>query len=347
MITIKNVRMLDGSTSDFTVPSTEDTTLDAMSRLFLIPGIVDTHIHLNSLNREDWHHDLLFAIKAGITTVLDCPIKTSFQNLKERKKLIETYLSDLQLPMDHFFYFRATQENIKEIGLSKALIKGVYLPEESLLGNETNFADRVFQIAAIEDFPMIVNLREQPVLGPTSNQKSLEILEKALFFAEKWNVRLLLLSVALEEELTLIQEAKNRILLIYSETTPEILLSLDDNTHLWEAIKDNRIDCIGSGYYSPATYNIKNQEIPSFPAFLLATLLTAYHEGKISLDLVAQLTNYQPREIFEIKQSQDIVLLDLDKTSNIRVNLHGRVEEKTFHGFPAYTLLKGRLFSHF
>lgn len=346
MITIKNAKTLDNQISDFTIPSEQESVIDAKSQLLIFPGVIDTHIYLDSINRENWHQDLLFAIKAGVTTILESPEKNTSLNSKkaieDKRKTIDTYLADLHLPMQHHYFFRATADNLTEIGLSKPLIKGIYLCSKL----QKIDWERIFQIASWEDLPIIFNLREDGLLSASSDEEIDKTLRLALTLAEKQSTRLFILNVCTKAELELIQKAKENILLIYAETSPEILLSLPDASHLWGAINNDLIECIGSGYKSQKMSKTSQQENLNNPSYLLPTLLNAYHQGKVTLDKIVQLTNYHPREIFEIKQSQDVVLIDPQREFSVKVKINKSLEECFFKGYPVHTILQGRVFSH-
>lgn len=200
-------------------------------------------------------------------------------------------------------------------------------------------------------------------------------VEKAINLTRKYGTRLYILHVSSEEEIDLIRDAKAEGLPVYAETTPHHLFLNDEayasiqgravvnpplraaihNEVLFEAINTGVIDTIGSDH-APHTQEEKARPYGSCPSGMpgiettLPLLLTAYHEGKLSLKRIIDLTSLRAQTIFRLPPTQDFVLVDLDcerevdpqqlKTKCAWSAFSGRV----LKGWPAYTLLQGECF---
>jgi dihydroorotase len=198
-------------------------------------------------------------------------------------------------------------------------------------------------------------------------------VEKAIALTRQYGTRLYILHVSSAEEIALIKAAKKEGLPVYAETTPHHLFfntshydrlgakavvnpPLRDAKHqaiLFDAIREGVIDTIGSDH-APHTHEEKAQPYGKCPSgmpgieFVLPMLLTAYHEGKLSLENIIALTSKRAREIFNVPANSDLALVDLHKTATIT-----STESKcgwtpyqglTLKGWPVYTILKEQCF---
>jgi dihydroorotase len=358
MIIIHNVKTLDGQTGSVQLSSPKETVLDGENRLLLMPGLIDSHISCGPPDQDQWKFIIESAVRGGVTTLLDVPtsdlICENKKNVEKKREQIEKRLSELNIPLGYFFYGNSHADCIEEIGSEKNLIMGSLLlltSEQSQL-DDTSW-DRIFQLAAWEDLPVVINSRNENLWKEAKFKNRGEtLLEKAIYFAEKQNTRLYVMNVSTKEELDLINKARAKSLLIYAETTPQHLFPSEQSRadFLWEAINMGRIETIGSGY--PAgeirqeriVYQGKNHDLLN-PFFLLPQLLTAFHEGKISLEKIVQLTRVNLYDIFKLeRKDQNVVLIDLEKEEVIqKVSGENSVEIK-LKGWPVCTIIKGQIF---
>ena len=127
-------------------------------------------------------------------------------------------------------YGKGNSKHLDGIGLEKKLILGSILlltPEDAAL--EDKVWERIFQLAAWEDFPIVINSKNENTWGEWALKPAKEnVLGKALHFAEKQNTRLYVLNVATQQEIDLIGDARRRSLLVYAETTPSIYFPRTD-----------------------------------------------------------------------------------------------------------------------
>jgi dihydroorotase-like cyclic amidohydrolase len=358
MITLKGIRTLDGQTIDLSLRSSSDHTLDANGRLLYLPGLIDPHISLGSPSGVNWNFGIESAIRGGVTTALDVPSKDSpcdsAEELEQKKGKVEKGLAELKIPLHYFPYVKGNSDHIEELGLEKKIALGsllLFTHDEHQLADR--MWERIFQIAAWEDLPIVINSNnENSWLQARFKESKETLLEKAIYYAERQNARLYVLNVATAEELDLIQEGRSRSLLIYAETTPSHLFPLKSSQAdcLWEALNSGVIETIGSGYHVREEENNRllwqgaNFDF-SNPIFLLPLLLTAHHEQKITLENVVRLTRVNVYDIFALeRKDEDAVLVDMDKEHIVHRENKGESSEMKLKGWPEYVILQGSLF---
>jgi len=358
MITIKNVKTLDGQRTNIHFPSEKEHLLNGETFL-LMPGLIDSHICCGPPSHDHWEFVIRSLLRGGVTGMIDIPSANSFHegkaDLEQRQARVREKLQGLRFPLNYFFYGRGNIDQVDEIGLEKGLILGSILlfePGNSLLDDRE--WERIFQLAAWEDFPVVINSRnENSSKDPKVHSSKPTILEKAIFYAEKQNTRLYVLNVSSQEEIELIEAARRRSLLIYTETTPQHLFPWDGSSPdlLWEALNKGIIETIGSGFNheSPVDQHILFQGTrfdALNPAFLLPRLLTAHHEGKISLENIVRATRVNLFDILKIhRKDQDQVLVDLQEQKLIKWVHHEQETELTWKGWPVCTIINGELFN--
>lgn len=196
---------------------------------------------------------------------------------------------------------------------------------------------------------------------------------QAIDLAAKHGTSLYIAHVSTKEELKLIREAKKAGHKIYAEATPHHLflntslykklgtLALvnpplrDDTSALWKAVEDGTIDTIGTDH---APHQLQEKQLPygkapsGFPSIelYLSLLLNAYHEKKISLKKIVELTSTNPRKIFNWSETQDFVLVDLNHEWTINnKDLKTRAKwspyfGRTIKGRVHSTILKGKVY---
>lgn len=358
MITIKNVRTLDGQIIDLKVTSSVDRNVEANGQLLLLPGLIDPHLSLGAPNQENWTFGIESAVRGGITTILDVPSESSpsesKQEIEQKKMRVEKQLADLKIPLMYFPYAKSNSPYVEELGGQKLFTKGsllLFTQEDHVL--EERQWDRIFQIAAWEDLPVIINSRNENAWhharfkGPDET-----LLEKAIYYAERQNTRLYVLNVATRNELDLIQDGRSRALLIYAETTLKHLFPHPSSQvdFLWEALQRGIIETIGSGYHVEgqdqekllwhgANFDFLN------PIFLIPLLFTAHQDGKITLENIIRLTRVNIYDIFNLERRDDnFVLINLEKEQPVQRISKMHSSEMKLKGWPEYIIVKGHLF---
>ena len=136
----------------------------------------------------------------------------------------------------------------------------------------------------------------------------------------------------------------------------------DDRAALWEGLNTDLLDVLATDH-APHTYEEKNQVYTKAPSggplvqHALPALLTALHQGKITLQKIVQKACHNPALLFDVKDRgyiregyyADLVILDLNKEFEITKNdiLYqcgwSPFEGTQFKGYVETTLLNGQL----
>jgi len=200
-------------------------------------------------------------------------------------------------------------------------------------------------------------------------------VEKAIALTRIYGNRLYVLHVSSAEEIQLIRQAKAEGLAVYAETTPHHLFLHDTayeqlqgkavvnpplraKTHqdiLFAAIRDGIIDTIGSDH-APHLLSEKEKKYGECPSGMpgiettLPLLLTAHHQGLLSLSQILNLTCYRARDIFGLPANDDKVLVDLEQTKTVNSAAlktkcgWSAFEGQSLRGWPVYAILRNQLF---
>lgn len=358
MITIKNVRIMSGKITNYEIPSSKDYTIEAKEKLLLFPGVIDPHICFGSIDSQNWNLAVESAIRGGITTAIEVPSEilphNTKKDLEQKNTRIAKGLLELEIPLNYFnylFYSGSNLEEMDELGRERQMIKGIviHLNDEKREILDSHW-ESLFRLAAQEDILIVINSdNENSKKSPIKESETL--LEKAISYVEKFSNRLYVLNVATKKEIDLIQEARKRALLVYAETTPQHLFPENSSkaNHLWEALNNNVIETIGSGYnvnqqgQDRTLYRGGNFSL-SDPIFFLPFLLTAVNEKKISLDKLAHLTSHNIRDILELNRTHDFVLIDLEKEEILQKTHSHHSVDIPLKGWPIYTIVQGHVF---
>lgn len=200
-------------------------------------------------------------------------------------------------------------------------------------------------------------------------------VEKAIDLAALYKARVYFTHISTSDEIQLIKRAKQAGLAVYAETTPHHLFlnesayqkwggkvvmnpplrTPQDQEALFTAIQEGVIDTIGSDH-APHTSEEKMQPYGICPSGVpgmettLPLLLNAYHQGKLTLRQIVNLTSCRPREIFNLPSHQDVTLVDLAK-EKIVADKYLRTKcgwspfsGMSLKGWPVYTILGSNIF---
>ena len=249
-----------------------------------------------------------------------------------------------------------------KIAAEENLLVAVHAEDEQLmLANKKRFADQ-------KNYPIHSRIRDVDV--------AVSAVQKAIHLTKLYGTRLYLLHVSTQDEVELIKKAKSEKLPVFAETTPHHLFLNEDvyevlkgkavvnpplrlrehQETMFKAINENIIDTIGSDH-APHTLSEKNKPYGECPSGMpgiettLPLLLTAYHQGLLSLEKIISLTCTRAREIFHLAETQDLVLVDLNKKMPVTEN---KLQTKCgwspyagheLTGWPVYTILAGQLYN--
>lgn len=404
MIKIEQVRDIYGALIDVpAIASKQDITINDRG-LTLLPALIDPHVHFRTPGheyKEDWRTAAQAAIRGGYTTVFDMPntLPPTITQLylQEKKTLIDAQLQEVGIPLHYQLFFGADKKHLDEIVKVKDEIIGIKVFMGCSTGNlvidDDESLEKVFRIAAENNLLVAVHAEDEHLLqqrkAEFQNRKDYAVhseirnvqvacraVKKAIALTERYQTRLYILHVSSQEEIRLIDRAKQAGLPVYAETTPHHLF-LDsaaypklqgkavvnpplrlaaDRAALFAAIHAGIIDTVGSDH-APHTLAEKEKPYGECPSGMpgiettLSLLLNAHYENLLSLEEIISLTSGRAQEIFNLAKNNDIVLVDLNKETEIEEkNLKTKCGwspyvGRVLHGCPVYTILGGYCYS--
>lgn len=250
---------------------------------------------------------------------------------------------------------------IFEIAAKLNMLVAVHAEDECMMNQNKK------KYAGISEFPVHSKIR--------SVEAAVIAVEKAIGLTRQYGTRLYILHVSSAPEIELIKKAKQEKLPVFAETTPHHLF-LSDSMYLTlagkaqvnpplrseehqiailKAIHDGIIDTIGTDH-APHTLAEKAQEYGVCPSGMpsieiaLKLLLNAHHENKLSLNEIVSLTSKRAKEIFHLPETNDLVLVDLNKKTMVQdQGLKTKCGWSPYVGrelvgAPVYTILNGHCY---
>jgi len=250
---------------------------------------------------------------------------------------------------------------IFKIAAEQKMLVAVHAEDECMMNQNKE------RYAGIKDFTVHSKIR--------NIEAATIAVEKAIGLTKIYGTKLYILHVSSADEIGLIKKGKQERLPVYAETTPHHLFLNDSaysrlkgkaqvnpplrtkehNDALFKAIHEGTIDTLGTDH-APHTLKEKAQEYGLCPSgmpsieIVLKLLLNAHSEGKLSLEEIVSLTSQRAKTIFNLPETNDFVLVDLNKTTDISDdNLHTKCAWSPYAGLrlkgaPVYTILKGKVF---
>lgn len=255
---------------------------------------------------------------------------------------------------------RTKQEKIFQLASELDLVLALHAEDEGKIKNQKNN----FPNPTISDHSKI-----------RSQEAAIEAVKNAIEMSQKYNTKTYICHVSTKEEIELIRKAKKDGAKIYAEVTPHhLFLSENDYPHLetlgqmnpplrtivdqealWQAITDGTIDTIGTDH-APHTLEEKAKKYPDSPSGVpgmetsLPLLLNAYHQNKISLEKIVQLTRTNIEKIFNLPTNNDWTIVDLNLEKEVKnIDLKTKCGWSPFvgmilKGWPIATIINNRLY---
>jgi len=329
----------------------------------ILPGLVDVHTHLRvpgGEHKEDFATGTAAALAGGFTTVLAMPNTTpplskpetleSTRKLAAKAILIDTGLFAGANP--------GQLDLLAECALYTVALK-IYL-------NDT------FGPLRVDDLPTLQACFERwPANKMIAMHAEGQSVAVGIGLAAAYDRPVHFCHISRQEEIELIANAKARGLPVTAEVTPHHLFLTEEDTGelgpladmrprlatrsdvaaLWNHIED-AIDCIATDH-APHTLSEKydSQPPPGVPGLetSLPLMLTAVHEGRLTVERLVALMSTNPRRIFTLpEQEQTWVVVDPEATYTItNQGLHTRCGWTPFagmavHGQVKEVVLRGR-----
>lgn len=293
--------------------------------MITLPGLIDIHVHLRTPGqeeKEDFQTGTKAALAGGYTTVLDMPNnKIPITTLDLLQEKIE--LAKQAAVCDVGFYFGSLGDNLEEFEKVKNLVFGIKLYLNVTTGNFLINEQKLRSI--YQAWPSA-----QPILLHCEG----ETLPMALAVIRQTKKRTHICHVSSKEELAAIITAKEEGLPITCGVTPHHLFLTEEDTKrlgsygrmkpflktqqdqdfLWNNLSS--IDVVESDH-APHTKAEKEGDNPPFGVPGLETtlplLLTATHDGKLTIDDIKRLLHTNPARIFNVPTSSE-TYIEVDDT---------------------------------
>ena len=333
-----------------------------------IPGLIDPHVHLRepgATHKEDWDTGTSAALAGGITMLLAMPnTKPPIFDAGTLELALNAARSKAHC--DYAQYLGAGPNN-GDWGCLPTLPRqaaGLKMYLDSTFG-ELRLDDMSLWQKHFETWP-----KSLPIVVHSESRSMAAVILMAEIFDRSVHIA----HISLKEEVLLIKAAKAHGIKVTCEVCPHhLFLSKEDipaisQGHLGRgevrprlATKEDvdalwanldSIDCFATDH-APHTLAEKDGENPppGFPGLetLLPLLLTAVHEGRITIDQLLEKSVTNPHRIFSLpEQPETWVEVDEDARYEIHASeLHSRCgwtpfEGRQVHGSVRRVVLRGR-----
>jgi carbamoyl-phosphate synthase/aspartate carbamoyltransferase/dihydroorotase len=326
-----------------------------------LPGLIDPHVHVREpgqTHKEDWDTATQAALAGGITLILAMP--------NTKPPVFDAATLDLALAAaqskarcDYAQFLGAGPDNAEIAAQLAPRAAGLKMYLDSTFG-ELRLDDMTLWMPHFEKFP-----KEYPLVVHSESRS----MAAAILFAALFDRPVHVAHISLKEEILLIKVAKERGLKVTCEVCPHHLFltsnsplpfrgegpgvrgffevrprlaTQEDVDALWSHL--DLIDCFATDH-APHTLAEKDSENPppGFPGLetILPLLLTAVHEGRLTVDQIIEKMHTNPKRIFHLPgQPETWVEVDEHARSEIRAaSLHSRCGWTPFEGWQ----VKGRV----
>ena len=284
-----------------------------------LPGLIDPHVHVREPggeHKEDWESATTAALAGGFTTILAMP-NTKPPITDPATLQISLLAAQAKARCDYAQFLGAGPDNLPclpVIGYQTAGLK-MYLDQTY---GPLRLDDMVLWMEHFKAWP-----RDLPIVAHAEGRSMAAVILMSAIFSRPLH----LAHVSLREEILLIRAAKEKGIPVTCEVAPHHLFltkadipsigpgrsevrprlaEQSDQDALWANLKV--IDCFATDH-APHTLQEKDAENPppGFPGLetALPLLLTAVHEGRLSLDNLILRLHTRPRQIFSIPEQPD------------------------------------------
>ncbi len=301
-----------------------------------LPGLLDPHVHVRepgATHKEDWGTATAAALAGGFTAILAMPNTqppiTDAAAFQQACQAAQT-----KAHCDYAQHLGATAHNADEIVPLAARAAGLKMYLNQTYGS-LRLDDTTAWHAHFKNWP-----RERALVVHAEGHT----VAAAILFAALYDRPVHIAHVSRREEILLIREAKAHGLPVTCEVTPHhLFLTADDVAHLppgrrevrprlatpadRQALWDNLdvIDCFATDH-APHTLDEKDSPNPppGFPGLetALPLLLTAVHEGRLSMEALIARLHTNPHRIFGIAPQPD-TWVEIDPHATWEIPEHG------------------------
>jgi len=328
---------------------------DASRSMLELPGLIDPHVHLREpggTHKEDFDTGTVAALAGGFTAVLAMPNTQPPLTDAASLELAES-AARARARCDYGLFLGAGESNIREASELAPRVCGLKV-----------YMDHTYGPLRMQSLPaLIAHFESWPVSRPIACHAEGHSLAVVLSLAHLFDRRVHICHVSLAVEINLIRLAKEHGTRVTCEVTPHHLFlsesdipslgrgrsevrprlaTASDVAALWESLEV--IDCIATDH-APHTLQEKDGEgpPPGYPGLetALSLMLTAVHEGRLTIDDLVLRMHTNPRQIFDLPpQLATRIEVDEDHIWEVRgLELHSRSGWSPFEGMK----IRGRV----
>ena len=329
-----------------------------------LPGLIDPHVHIREpggIHKEDWSSGTAAALAGGFTAVLAMP--NTNPPIVDRASLEQSLAAARQKARcDYAQYLGASPDNLAELPALSQQVAGLKM-----------YLDQTYGPLRLDDLALwMAHFERCPAHLPIVAHAERRSLAAVILMAALYHRPVHLAHVSLREEILLIRKAKEQGLPVTCEVAPHhLFLSVDDIPSLGAGRSEVRprlasaadrqalwnnlevIDCFATDH-APHTLVEKDSATPppGFPGLetALPLLLTAVHEGRLTVEDLVLRMFINPRKIFNLSdQPETWIDVDVEETWEIQAsNLVTRCAWTPFEGWKVrgkirQVVLRGRL----
>jgi len=345
-----------------------------------LPGLIDAHVHLREpgyTQKEDFYSGTVAALAGGVTTLLDMPNTLPPTATPERLRE-KVALAEAKAVCDVGLFVGATSDELDAylpVAQAACGLK-IYVSETfgSLRIDELGLLHRFFRSWGEKGDAVGYRSRgSSNGIGPIAVHAEELMLPLCLQLSHLYNVPLHIVHVTRRSEIELIAKAKERDYPVTCEVTPHHLFLTDEDATRLGALGDMRprlataddvaamwehlavVDIFATDH-APHTLEEKGSSTPppGVPGLetMLPLLLTAVHEGRLTLADITNRCVDAPRRIYGLPPQPDsYVEVDVDEQYEVQPaalqskvkwtpfagqQLFGRIERVIIRGIPVF-----------
>lgn len=320
-----------------------------------LPGLVDPHVHLRepgAVHKEDWDSGTAAALAGGFTTVLAMP-NTQPPVFDEETLEICLAAARAKARCDYGQFLGAGPGNAEAAARLAGRSAGLKMYLDTTFG-QLRLDDMALWLPHFQRWP-----QDMPLVVHAESRS----MAAAVLMASICDRPVHIAHVSLREEILLIKAAKQRDLRVTCEVAPHHLFLTEaalasgpagrmevrprlarpsDVDALWQNLEV--IDCFATDH-APHTLAEKDSHDPppGFPGLetALPLLLTAVHEGRLTVPQITERLAINPRRIFNLPEQPE-TWIEVDEHAQYEIRAaeqHTRCGWTPFEGWK----VKGRL----
>jgi len=349
---------------------------------YLIPGVIDDHVHFRDpglTHKADIHTESTAAAAGGVTSFMDMPNTTPQTTTLEalNAKFADAATKSI---VNYSFYFGATNTNavvdrmevLRKVFANAGILIAAHCEEQSIISaNTTAFKEKYGEDPDIKYHPQI-----------RSAEACVYSSSLAIRLAKENNARLHILHISTAQELDLFEDkplSEKKItaeacvshLYFYDKDYEALkghikcnpsIKTLEDRNALRKALSTNRIDVIGTDH---APHLLKEKEGGALKAvsgmpmiqFSLVAIMELVREGVLSIEQLVQKMCHAPAELYNIERrgylrpgyQADLVLVNPDHEWTVTADCvlskcgWSPMEGQKFHSRVEKTFVNGDL----